>query len=107
MPKAEATDEDLQANLDYACAQQGVDCRPIQDGGACYLPNTVRSHAAYAMNQLYQNTGRHGWDCDFQKTAVLTRDNPSTSILLKNQFARWLRSKVVIAIHFASCCRVL
>ncbi|WOL08961.1 hypothetical protein Cni_G17714 [Canna indica] len=77
VPKAEATEEELQANLDYACGQQGVDCSPIQEGGACYLPNTVRSHATYAMNQLYQVTGRQARGCDFGKTADLTRDNPS------------------------------
>ncbi|OAY80975.1 glucan endo-1,3-beta-glucosidase 7-like [Ananas comosus] len=77
VPKAGATDDELQADLDYACGQGGVDCRPIQPGGPCYLPNTVRSHAAYAMNQLYQMSGKHPWNCDFQQSAVLTSDNPS------------------------------
>ncbi|RRT76530.1 hypothetical protein B296_00029913, partial [Ensete ventricosum] len=79
VPREGATDAELQANLDYACGQPGVDCRPIQEGGACYLPNTVRSHAAYAMNQFYQASGRNSWDCEFSDSAVLTTDNPSTS----------------------------
>ncbi|CAN6323069.1 unnamed protein product [Urochloa humidicola] len=72
-----AADADLQADLDYACAQVGVDCGAIQPGGACYEPNTVRAHAAYAMNQLYQAAGRHPWNCDFRASATLTSDNPS------------------------------
>ncbi|KAI4998637.1 hypothetical protein ZWY2020_053979 [Hordeum vulgare] len=31
----------------------GVDCGAIQPGGACFEPNMVSAHAAYAMNQLY------------------------------------------------------
>ncbi|XP_072986335.1 glucan endo-1,3-beta-glucosidase 7-like [Typha latifolia] len=77
VPKAEATDEELQTDLDYACGQPNVDCRPIQSGGACYLPDTVRSHAAYAMNQLYQVSGQHPSACDFTQTATLTTNNPS------------------------------
>uniref|UniRef100_A0A0D9ZBC6 glucan endo-1,3-beta-D-glucosidase n=1 Tax=Oryza glumipatula TaxID=40148 RepID=A0A0D9ZBC6_9ORYZ len=74
---AGATEADLQADLDYACAQVGVDCGAIQAGGACFEPNTVRAHAAYAMNQLYQAAGRHPWNCDFRSSATLTSDNPS------------------------------
>ncbi|CAN6317331.1 unnamed protein product [Urochloa humidicola] len=72
-----ASDADLQADLDYACAQVGVDCGAIQPGGACFEPNTVRAHAAYAMNQLYQAAGRHPWNCDFRASATLTSTNPS------------------------------
>ncbi|KAG0481419.1 hypothetical protein HPP92_012277 [Vanilla planifolia] len=77
VPKKEATDEELQENLDYACGQTAVDCRPIQPGGACYEPNTIRSHAAYAMNQLFQVAGRNPWNCDFRQSAALTSQNPS------------------------------
>ncbi|CAL4926585.1 unnamed protein product [Urochloa decumbens] len=72
-----AADADLQADLDYACAQVGVDCGAIQPGGACFEPNTVRAHAAYAMNQLYQAAGRNPWNCDFRASATLTSSNPS------------------------------
>ncbi|XP_058069041.1 glucan endo-1,3-beta-D-glucosidase [Magnolia sinica] len=76
MPKAGTSDAELQANLDYACGQ-GIDCSAIQPGGACYMPNTVASHAAYAMNLLYQSSGRNPWNCDFSQTASLTSTNPS------------------------------
>ncbi|KAL6893627.1 hypothetical protein ACP4OV_007725 [Aristida adscensionis] len=72
-----ATEAELQEDLDYACAQVGVDCGAIQPGGACFEPNTVRAHAAYAMNQLFQAAGRHPWNCDFRQSATLTSTNPS------------------------------
>ncbi|XP_042494817.1 glucan endo-1,3-beta-glucosidase 7-like [Macadamia integrifolia] len=77
VPKTGVSDAQLQANLDYACSQQGIDCGPIQPGGACYDPNTVASHAAYAMNLLYQKAGRNPWNCDFSQTATFTSNNPS------------------------------
>lgn len=76
VPKAGVSDAQLQANLDYACGQ-GIDCSPIQPGGACFEPNSVASHAAYAMNLLYQSSGKNPWNCDFTQTAMLTSSNPS------------------------------
>uniref|UniRef100_A0A5B6Z4T5 glucan endo-1,3-beta-D-glucosidase n=1 Tax=Davidia involucrata TaxID=16924 RepID=A0A5B6Z4T5_DAVIN len=76
VPKAGVSDAQLQTNLDYACGQ-GIDCTPIQPGGACFEPNTVASHATYAMNLLYQTAGRNPWNCDFSQTATLSSNNPS------------------------------
>ncbi|XP_042519042.1 glucan endo-1,3-beta-glucosidase 7-like [Macadamia integrifolia] len=76
VPNSGVSDAQLQTNLDYACGQ-GIDCSPIQQGGACYEPNTVASHAAYAMNLLYQTAGRNPWNCDFSQTATVTSTNPS------------------------------
>ncbi|CAN0909886.1 Glucan endo-1,3-beta-glucosidase 7, partial [Linum grandiflorum] len=66
----------LQASLDYACGQ-GVDCTPLQPGGACFEPNTVEAHAAYAMNLYFQRSEKRPWNCDFSQTAALTSKNPS------------------------------
>ncbi|XP_050233279.1 glucan endo-1,3-beta-glucosidase 7 [Mercurialis annua] len=76
VPKDGVSDAQLQANLDYACGH-GIDCSPIQPGGACFEPNTVASHAAYAMNLLYQNSERIADNCDFSQTATLSSKNPS------------------------------
>ncbi|KAF3435695.1 hypothetical protein FNV43_RR22787 [Rhamnella rubrinervis] len=76
VPKAGISDAQLQASLDYACGQ-GVDCSAIQPGGACFEPNTVASHAAYAMNVYYQTSAKNPWNCDFSQTATLTSSNPS------------------------------
>ncbi|EPS59066.1 hypothetical protein M569_15744, partial [Genlisea aurea] len=76
VPRAGVGDAELQSNLDYACGQ-GIDCGPIQPGGACFEPAAVASHAAYAMNLLYQTEGRNPWNCDFRQTAAVTDTNPS------------------------------
>ncbi|KAJ4850398.1 hypothetical protein Tsubulata_007050 [Turnera subulata] len=76
VPKSGVADAQLQASLDYACSQS-IDCGPIQPGGACFEPNTLASHAAYAMNLYFQTSGRNPWNCDFSETATLTSQNPS------------------------------
>ncbi|KAJ7967331.1 putative Glucan endo-1,3-beta-glucosidase [Quillaja saponaria] len=76
VPKSGVSDAQLQSNIDYVCGQ-GLDCREIQPGGACFEPNTVASHAAYAMNLYYQTVGKNPWNCDFSQTAALTSTNPS------------------------------
>lgn len=76
VPKQGVSDVELQSNLDYVCSQ-GLDCGPLQPGGACFEPNTVISHASYAMNLLYQTAGKNPWNCDFRQTATLTSSNPS------------------------------
>ncbi|KAK8311490.1 hypothetical protein V6Z12_D02G254000 [Gossypium hirsutum] len=78
VPKAGISDAQLQSSLDYACGQ-GIDCSPIQPGGACFEPNTIASHAAYAMNLYYQNSAKNPWNCDFSQTATLTSQNPTYS----------------------------
>lgn len=79
VPKAVASDAALQANIDYVCSQ-GVDCRPIQPGGACFDPNNVRAHASFIMNAYYQIEGCHDFDCDFSGSAFITYTDPSTSL---------------------------
>ncbi|KAK4374836.1 hypothetical protein RND71_005513 [Anisodus tanguticus] len=76
MPKVEATDAQLQSNINYVCSQ-GVDCTSIQVGGSCFTPNTIRSHAAFAMNSYYQKMGRNNFNCDFAGTGVVASADPS------------------------------
>ncbi|XP_061959159.1 glucan endo-1,3-beta-glucosidase 7-like [Populus nigra] len=76
VPKTGASEAQLQASLDYACGQ-GIDCGPIQPGGACFIPDTLASHAAYAINLYYQASAKNPWNCDFSETATLTSKNPS------------------------------
>lgn len=75
--KGDASAEALQANIDYACSN-GVDCRAIQLGGSCFLPNTLHSHASYAMNAYYQSHGRSDFNCDFSKTGIIATSDPSS-----------------------------
>ncbi|RZC78762.1 hypothetical protein C5167_002956 [Papaver somniferum] len=77
VPTQTATDAQLQANINYVCSQGTVDCKPIQAGGACFNPNSLKAHAVYAMNAYYQKSGRHAFNCDFSKTGVITSADPS------------------------------
>ncbi|GMI91250.1 hypothetical protein like AT2G16230 [Hibiscus trionum] len=78
VPKTGVSDAELQASLDYVCGQ-GVDCSPIQPGGACFEPNTLAAHAAYAMNLYYQASGQNPSSCDFSQAAMVSSHNPSTN----------------------------
>ncbi|KAK9127099.1 hypothetical protein Syun_015896 [Stephania yunnanensis] len=77
VPKADASDAALQANINYVCSRGTVDCKAIQSGGPCFSPDTVRAHASYAMNAYYQSAGRHVYNCDFSNTGVITDADPS------------------------------
>ncbi|TYI07978.1 hypothetical protein ES332_A10G264700v1, partial [Gossypium tomentosum] len=76
VPKPEATDAQLQNNLDYACSH-GIDCRPIQAGGVCVEPATVRSRAAFAMNSYFKSKLGVDSACDFSGTGQVTTVDPS------------------------------
>ncbi|THU56876.1 hypothetical protein C4D60_Mb11t21830 [Musa balbisiana] len=74
---ADASLAELQSNIDYACGSGGADCGAIQNGGACFDPDTLLAHASYAMNAYYQAAGRHDFNCYFGGTGVLTSTDPS------------------------------
>lgn len=71
---------DLQAALDWTCGLGMADCRPIREGGPCYLPDTLVSHASFAFNTYYQQNGNSDIACNFGGTATLTKTNPSIYI---------------------------
>lgn len=87
MPKTNASEKALQVNIDYVCSH-GIDCGPIKNSGPCYKPDSLRSHAAYAMNAYYQKFGHHDSNCDFGHTRVITYTDPSkfTYFLLLHEF---------------------
>ncbi|KAI8015679.1 hypothetical protein LOK49_LG05G01247 [Camellia lanceoleosa] len=74
-----ANDEALQANTDFVCSSSSgwADCTPIEERGPCFDPNTVRSHASYAMTAYYQANSQNDFNCDFINTGVITVADPS------------------------------
>ncbi|KAL5577179.1 hypothetical protein UlMin_018878, partial [Ulmus minor] len=73
--KSTASDEMLQANIDWACNQ--VDCSLIKAGGNCFEPNTLLNHASVAMNIYYQKIGKVDLSCDFNGTGLVVIKDPS------------------------------
>ena len=74
-----ATDEQLQANIDWCCSYEGGfrDCTQINPGGVCYEPNTLTSHASFVMNDYYRNHGSIEEACEFNHTGQIISGDPS------------------------------
>ena len=72
-----ASNESLEEGLNYACGQGNADCAPIQQGQACFSPDTFVNHASYAYNSYYQRSGDNSAACNFGGTAMITTSNPS------------------------------
>lgn len=75
--KNNVDDKTLQVALDYACGLGGADCTKIQQGGACFEPDNVQSHASFAFNNYYIKNGMLPGTCDFGGNAAPTALNPS------------------------------
>lgn len=76
--RSDVSDGVLQKAIDYACGT-GADCMPILQNGACFQPNTVRSHCSWAVNSYYQRRSSLGATCDFSGAATLSNSDPSFS----------------------------
>ncbi|XP_020579688.1 PLASMODESMATA CALLOSE-BINDING PROTEIN 3-like [Phalaenopsis equestris] len=75
--RQDVSDSTLQKTIDYACGA-GADCSPINQNGACFNPNTVKSHCSFAVNSYYQRKGQAQQACNFAGTAALTQQDPSS-----------------------------
>ncbi|KAJ4891979.1 glycosyl hydrolase family 17 protein [Raphanus sativus] len=76
--KQEATDAQLQANIDWVCSQ-GIDCKNISPGGICFDNNNMKTRSSFIMNVYYQSKGGSEDACNFSGSGVVTTTNPSTS----------------------------
>ncbi|XP_059436435.1 glucan endo-1,3-beta-D-glucosidase-like [Corylus avellana] len=74
--KPSSSDAELTANINFSCDQL-KDCKLIQEGGPCFLPNTLIHHASVVMNLYYKQMGQNSWNCDFISSALITLTDPS------------------------------
>ncbi|XP_041022975.1 glucan endo-1,3-beta-D-glucosidase-like [Juglans microcarpa x Juglans regia] len=74
--KPSSSDAELTANIIFSC-DQVLDCRLIQEGGQCFLPNTLVHHASVVMNLYYKMMGKNYWNCDFRNSGLLSLTDPS------------------------------
>ncbi|KAF8104595.1 hypothetical protein N665_0171s0097 [Sinapis alba] len=72
-------DNELQTSIDYACGSL-ADCKPIQDKGPCYQPNTIKSHCDWAVNSYFQKAAQVPGSCNFSGTATTSQNPPSNSV---------------------------
>ncbi|XP_022859371.1 glucan endo-1,3-beta-glucosidase 4-like [Olea europaea var. sylvestris] len=75
--KPGADERSLRSGLNWACGPGQANCRAIQQGQPCYLPDTWQNHASYAYNDYYQKMHSSGGTCDFDGTAMTTAIDPS------------------------------
>ncbi|CAA7399079.1 unnamed protein product [Spirodela intermedia] len=77
LPKPNTDEKSLQENIDFVCGRGGMECMAIRPGGACFLPDTLQAHAAFAMNAFYQAAAHSPSACDFGQTGLVTLEDPS------------------------------
>ncbi|KAK1426924.1 hypothetical protein QVD17_15604 [Tagetes erecta] len=63
--------------LSYACGQGNGTCDPIQPGGKCFKPDSLKWHASYAFSSYWAQFRKSGGTCYFNGLAVQTTKNPS------------------------------
>ncbi|KAL4561681.1 hypothetical protein LXL04_033852 [Taraxacum kok-saghyz] len=73
--KPSASDIELYNNMHYSCDY--VNCDVINPQGACYYPRILINQASVVMNAYYQKQGRNYWNCDFNKSGLITIVDPS------------------------------
>ncbi|KMZ65093.1 CBM43-containing protein [Zostera marina] len=76
--KDNASDDVLQKGLDWVCSQDASDCRTIQDGQSCYIPNTLKNHASVAFHNHWKKHKGNVLTCDFNSAAKITNTDPSS-----------------------------
>ncbi|KAE9617628.1 putative glucan endo-1,3-beta-D-glucosidase [Lupinus albus] len=71
-----ANDTKLKNNILYVCDVLN-DCKLIQPGGSCFIPDTLINHASVVMNEYYVKKGRNTWNCYFSGSGLITQSDPS------------------------------
>jgi glucan 1,3-beta-glucosidase len=76
LANTQASQSDVQSSLTFACSN-GVDCSPVNQGGAYYNPNDLNHHASYAFNEWWasHHAQGSGQGCNFQGAATYCTSN--------------------------------
>jgi hypothetical protein len=91
----QVTEQELIANIEYACAQMG-DCNRIKLDRFCFFPDTTLNHASVVMNLYYASTRRSDSSCNFNNPGVIKFTDTSKHF-------NSLEYNVVI-LYFFLCC---
>jgi hypothetical protein len=81
--------------LNYVCGA-GLDCSPIQQGGPDFYPNTIESHASWAIDAWFQaHRDNPGQSCDFSGTAEIICEE-CDCVLQKNATSAQLKVQAIL-----------
>jgi hypothetical protein len=58
VPKPGASEQELIANIEYACSQLG-NCTTISTNGDCFLPNTTLNHGLQKLDVMCTDGSSH------------------------------------------------
>jgi len=80
--KPGTSDQQLINALSWVCGAGGLDCSPINPGGAHYIPNTPIDHANWAFNAYYliYRTSQGPGACDFGGIAQIVPPSNNTAV---------------------------
>jgi hypothetical protein len=102
--KPDATNSSLQQGLNWACGPGLANCGPIQPGGACFLPDTVQSHASYAFNIHYYYFQTDPRSCIFGGDAELTNVDPSEYFELSSPGGHFGLWEMIMSVSDSTFC---
>ncbi|KAE9592321.1 putative glucan endo-1,3-beta-D-glucosidase [Lupinus albus] len=74
--KYTTNDTQLMNNILYACDVLD-NCKMIQQGGSCFIPDILLNHASVVMNEYYAKKGRNPWNCYFSDSGLISNTEPS------------------------------
>jgi hypothetical protein len=90
--------------LNWACGPGLANCGPIQPGGACFLPDTVQSHASYAFNIHYYYFQTDPRSCIFGGDAELTNVDPSEYFELSSPGGHFGLWEMIMSVSDSTFC---
>jgi hypothetical protein len=77
VPKPTASEQEMIANIEYACAHLGDFCSRIKPNGSCFYPDETVNHASVAMNMYYVLNRRTNSSCNFSNSGIISLTDPS------------------------------